>query len=762
MQMKGNDATNAVLSAPSDTHPAQELAAQYSFVPGAQYPPSLAGADTLDVRGILNVLWQRKFQVILIASVLTAMSAYLIFHLAPRYGAEAIILTGERPANLLRPNDRVSSLIPDEEAVQSEVQILSSGNLARQVIAKLNLTAYPEFNPSLRPKDTSILNIVSNHVKRLLQQLGLARPSARQQHLDPETAALNQYFKALGVSPIGRSRAVRVDFASQSPIIAAAVPNMLVELYQQRQMKLKQTAAEEASDWLGEHLAVLRERAQQADAAVDVYRSSQGMIRGKDAILTAEETSSVLLQLEQAQARLAQATTRLNAARSLPSKNYDEAVLEVVQSPLIVDLKQQQATLTARIAKLGETYGPRHPLALAAEAERDSLNKTIARETAKIVAQLSSDVREDAATVAVMKARFDQLKQQALQQEVAKAKLATLEREAAADDSIYRNVLERSKEMETQNGQYSAESDILSRAVIPDQPLFPNKKMLLLLSLIVSSACAVGGVMMLEKRNQGIVSTEQVEKWLGANAIGLVPAVKGLRSVADAPKLCSPEPLQAPFVESIRDLHAKLSLRRAGSPKTIMLASALPGEGKSAVSVALALLIARTGRRTVLIDGDLRKPRLHLAFGLEPTPGLVDYLAGSVTLEDISRGPEAGPLHVIPSGGSASHPADLLGSMRMKTLIAALSQYFDTIVIDTPPVLAAADALVLAPEVDATIFLVKWGKTPQQAAGRALRLLLAAGANVNGVALSMVNVNRMLRYKLDSYYPRGAFRYLQT
>ena len=760
--MRRDDATSGEITAPLATGNEQELAATYSVGPGNHYPKAAAGVETVDVRGVFSVLWRRKFQVIFVTAILTAMAGSLIFQLTPHYGAEAVVLTGEHPPNLLRITDPASSVLPEEEAVQSEVQILSSGTLAREVISGLHLLAYPEFNPSLRPEHDSVLKKAADAIRRLLERAKLVQPAGPRQQLDPETAALAQYFKNLGVSPVGRSRAVRIDFASDSPLIAAAVPNMLVDLYQQRQVTMKRNAAKSADDWLATHLAELRERAEKADAAVNDYRSHQGMIRGKDAILTAEETSSVMLQLEEAQARLAQATTRLKAARHLSSKDYDGSVLEVVQSPLIQDLKQQQATLTARIANLTETYGPRHPQAIAASAQLTSLDKTISRETGKIVAELGSEVQRGVATVAAVQARFDQLKQEALQQEVAKANLSTLEREASADDQIYRDMLERSKEIEAQNGLHSPNSEILSRAVVPDQPFFPNKRLLLLLSLIVSGAFAVGAAMILEKRNQTIVSTEQVEKWLGANAIGLVPAVKGLETVTDAPRLCGPDPSQSPFIESIRDLHAKLSLRRTGSPKTIMIASALPNEGKSAISVALALLIARTGRRTVLIDGDLRKPKLHTAFGLDLGPGLVEYLAGQASLEEVSRECGVGPLHVIPSGGSAPHPADLLASLRMKTLLSALEHYFDAIIIDTPPVLAAADALVLAPEVDATVFLVKWGKTSHHVAARALRLLLSAGGNVNGVVLSMVDINRMLRYRLDAYYPRGAFRYLRT
>ena len=719
--------------------------------------------EEIDVLAVGQRLWRRKFLILCLTALLTVPPAAVILNLTPRYRAEAQVMVEDRKLQIVSMPDVLSAHSPAEDTVLSEVQVITSRDLAKAVVQKLGLKSDPEFNSSLRPLSrVQELERQIAHSLHGLPFLPARRASAENDEAAAETRIVNAFLDKLTVAPLGRSRVIRIVFESESPTTAALAANTIAELYQENQIRAKANAAKGATQWLESHLAELQEKAEGSRVAREQYRREAGLLQGgKDSTLVTQQAGEINRQLVAARTRESEAAARLAYARAAIASHGNEATLsEIVQSPLIQALRQQEASLRQRIADLQTTFGPKYPRVEQAEAELEGLHQAIAREANRITQSLAADVSREKANVNRMIAMLDGTKDAVGKGNEAEAKMATLDRELMSNEAVYLLFLDRVKQTNLQQGSQQPDSQVVSRADPPERPFFPRSGILLSLALVTSGLASTFTALALDRRNSTLVGLDQVQAALGSGSLGFVPLVKGFRREWDALQLFSDKGSLPTFSEAIRNLHARLLLASA-RPKVVMFASALPGEGKSVSSIALALLIAHSGRRAIIVDCDVRRPHVHRAFGLSRASGLTDYLRGT-PFESVVRTVDDLSLDVITAGEPVNHPAPLLASDRMKELLCRLTDEYDLVVIDSSPVLVVSDALVLAPLVDKIVFLVQWARTPQAAAEHAIELLQEAGANIAGTMLSMVNMAKMKAHDLGAGYYRKVQRYYRA
>jgi capsular exopolysaccharide synthesis family protein len=709
--------------------------------------------DEVNLAATWRIISRRKLQIAAVTLFLTALAGGLIYRLTPIYSSVAVVLVGTHKPVLMGRNDSTTGDIISTDIIESEVQVLSSTKLAWQVIQKLGLDRDPEFNPTLSTgKQTKPLKRqVKDALKAAMDYIGIR--SSWTEDESPMSQVLKTFLDDLTILPIAKSHAIRIGFESISPLTAAAVVNTLAESYRERQVAGKVDANTHFEAWLHQHLTGLRDQAKKSAQEVEKYRDSKGLLRGKEGSLVAEQISGLNVLLVEAQARLSQAEAkRAEVRKALALPGAASATAEVLQSELIQKLQQQRAQLSANMAELSTRFRPESEPLVSSKAQYDSLTRTLAAETGKIIRQLDAQVSRSTVEVEHIKAQLAELEDQARQENVASAELATLEWEARADDAIYQNLLSRFKETEIRESSPEPDSEIISPGEVPTYAFFPKPALMISLSAFTAAIIATSIALTLERSRATVGSTRQVETLLGSEVLGLIPAMKGYTTISDAPQICADQLPISLFGRAIRNLHVNLTVGGGAAPKTILVASALSGEGKSSTAVALALLLTSTGRRTIIIDCDLRRPQLHKAFACATDAGLADYLCGRAEIMNIINCNTQWGVHVIAAGGEVAHPGDLLGSVRMKALLAALGDAYDTIILDSPPIAAVSDTLVLAPQVDATIFLMRWRKTPQNIAARSLRHLAAAGANISGVVLTIVNFAQLERDGIDEYY----------
>src|SRR5579883_1506591 len=756
-----------------------------NLVPAASQPPFLpqhsdatlsglrpidAAAREVDLWKFAARLWRRKLAIIVLAFVLFVPAALAIFLLTPLYHAEAVVMIDGSKADILHTKAVLPGIsVPQEDpvsVVQSEIQVITSQQLAKRVIAKLGLLEDPEFNPALRPPSFAkrllgpvvevVLAWAMDAWERLVGPTAPGGAAAQARTRAPMAVATEIFGDKLGAAPVGRSRAIRIFVEATSPETATRIVNTVADLYVADQRDAKVAATKAANEWL-------QARAEELRGEVERSRAEGGLLRGKDATLIAQQISEVSSQLTAARERQSEAEARLAETRKLAAaKGVDRNGAKVVDSPHLQLLRLHESELLQRKADLLTRYGPKYPPVAEINAELVQLRATLKGESDRVIQEMQSDVGRERANVERLASALALLRTRLAEANQAAAHVTTLERGAISKDALYQNLVTRMQETGIEAAVQQPDSVVLSFADPPALPFFPNKHTLLPLALLTSLILAAGAVLALDSRKKGFLAPHELDGALPAGALGLIPTVRGLQSTVDAPGILAAHRSRSAFVEAIGSLHVRLLISSSRRPKSVLIASALPGEGKSSTAMALALLIAKAGRRAVIIDCDIRRPHLDEAFGLARSPGVTEFLTGVAGLSEIVHRNERFGIDIVPAGKAVSHPGELIGSERMPMLLDGLTASHELVIIDSPPLMAVSDALVLAPLADKTVFLVRWAKTPRRIAARALKMLVDADADLAGTMLSLVRLDKLVKHDFEGDYDASVYRYYQA
>jgi capsular exopolysaccharide synthesis family protein len=732
---------------------------------------SLVRDGEVDLKEILRILW-RQNAVIFGTTVVGAILALLItFQIAPIYTATTNVMIDPRKTNVVNLDQVVSGISTDATAVLSEIEVLKSSTLAEKVVNKLGLVVDPEFNAALR-KPSAIARVGSAIVDKLgFGSSGEATPSASANGsslVQPPSASeleLGRVVRAiqnnLDVIPQGRSYVIRIAFQSHDPAKAAAIANTYAEQYTLSQLDAKLEAVERANDWLNDRTKEMREKVAVSDKAVEDYRAKAGLLVARGENLVNQQLSELNTQLVSASADRARAEARMRQVRSVNGQAPDnQTASEVLASPTIQALKNQETDLKKTESDLLERYGDKHPQLINLRAQIRDIDTRIKQETTRIVSSLDGELLAAQAKENTLKANMSQLEQQAAAANQSSIKLNELQREADTNRSLLQTFLSRFSQTEEQSGIQQSDSRVISRANYPTTPTFPRLIINLPVGIGISFVLGIILAFMVEKLDAGFRSSEQVEQTVGLPTLALIPALSFLKDGSPEKHIID-KPVSL-FAEAFRSFRTGLFLTDMEKvPKIILLTSCVPGEGKSSDALCLARSAAGAGQKVVLIDGDLRRSTVHKMLGIQPRVGVSDVVLGRVPLEEALLKDVDSGLIVLPSVTQNGNPPDLLSSSGMEKMLGQLAKAFDLVIIDSPPVLAVSDALVLSRYADRTVFVIRWAKTPRAAVVTALKQLRAAGANLGGVVLSRVNIRQHARYGYgDSmYYYRGYKKY---
>lgn len=714
------------------------------------------GDDLIDIRQLINVL-RRRLSVI-VGSVLltTGITLLVVFQLTPLYTASSLILIDPREQQVVDIEAVMSGLPPDSAAIDSEVEVLRSRTLAARVVAELELVDDPEFNGAL----------VEPGLLASLNPLNLLRSPEDLAPADKARIERNRVIDAfqsnMSVSRRGLTYVISVSFTSQDAAKATRIVNKVSDLYVLEQLEAKFEATRRANDWLNERLSQLRGEVRAAQEAVEIYRSENQLVSTSGVTVNEQQLAELNGQLILARADLAEKEASYRRYRELRrSGSGADTLADVLQSPVIAQLRQQEAEVDRRRAELSSRYGDRHPEMIKVRAEKRDLAVAIDREVGRTVANVENEVVVTRTRVASLQKSLDELQGRSGEGGLKEVRLRELESDADAVRTLYESFLERFKQTTEQTNLQEADSRVLSQATIPTVPSYPNKTLFLALALVGSGVIGVGMAFTLEQLDDAFSSVAQLEKALGVPHLVSVPDVNvdgadvGVKLPFD---IILKRPLSA-YSEAFRALRSGITLSDVDDPpKVVLITSALPGDGKTTTALSLARASAAAGLRTVLVDCDLRRPSVHKSFGSSPELGIVEVLAGQGELDDALMDDPASPLSYLPVNAGAANPPDLLGSRHMATLLENLREKCDMVVIDSAPVLPVVDSRVLSRSVDKVVFVVKWRDTPRDAAANALKDLHEYGADVAGVVFERLDLKRQKRYSYgDSGYYYGRY-----
>ncbi|HEY0835682.1 MAG TPA: polysaccharide biosynthesis tyrosine autokinase [Azospirillum sp.] len=702
--------------------------------PEMDYPMPAAGPD---LRFVSRVLLGRKWLIASMVTVVTGLSAVGVSLLEDKYTSNALLLVDNRQVRIVQEADQVLGTIPaSDEALLSEIEILKSNQVLGQVLADLKLADNPDFNPPAEEtKEPTLGAQALGYARQLTARVwgdappavvadalgmvggyvqGLEQRDAR--HEGGSDRILERLRRKLDVLIVGRSRVIRVEFTAKDPELAAAVVQKLVARYMETRQQMDRALATGAISWLQDRIGTLQKEVQLADHELEQVRFKSGLMRGQaGGPMAVQELEQTRLRLSEAAANRARMVAQADALERYERTGNWNAIGGSIASPVVAQLRATVSTLQTEMAQVSKQYGPKHPRLMDLQARLGEASSSLQNEIRREI----NGVRE-AASVAVEQ-------EKALKEMVAGletrytasasddgVKLRQLEAEATAKHQLLDSLLKRLEEVQAQqdNRAFPTGVKLISPAQVPHQPSGPFRTLLTLAGFAAALLLAITTVFALELMRRRVRTPDAIRRTLGITSIHVVPhhTVRGRRA-ARLYEIFQTQPFSL-FSEAMRALFRN-HLSDVGPIGSIAVTSARPRDGKTSLTLATAQVAAQAGRRVVVVDTDFRRSRIDDLFALSGKPGLSDWIAGTVTLDEILYESSEVPFAMVPAGRLISSTLDRFNVDCLVDLMAALSPRYDLVVFDTAPVLAVSDARVVCAAATKVLFVARWGHTTQ-------------------------------------------------
>jgi len=693
-------------------------------LPAGQDLPRPAAApdadDEIDLLALLATLWRGKWWIALVTAAAMGVGVWYAFVAAtPMYTASATVVLDNREEQVVDLQNVMSGLSGDQATVNTEVEVLQSRGLARELVAELSLIDDPEFNATLRPAPRFSPGAV-------LALLGLVTPTP----LDPQQVldkTIDNVLAATSVSNVRQSYVFRVTMVTQSPQKSALMANTLAEVYIEDQLAVKYAATDSAVEWLANRVAELKVDVEEAEEAVKNFNARTDLI--SPAALEALNRQAKDLRARVDEADLARQAAEDRVVSLTAARDTGDTVLmaEAAGDPTLDRLLDQPGS------------------AAAAQARIDTL-----------IARAATDRDRAAAQRRALEASYESLNARIEAQSDDLVQLQQLRREAEATATIYTFFLNRLKETEVQRGIQQPDSRVLSEAVVPTGASAPRKPLVVALAMMLGLMGGSALVLGREAMQNTFRGSEELAERTGMRVLGTIPRIPARKRRMVVDYILSKPASNA--AEAIRNLRTSLMLSNVDAPPQIILStSSVPSEGKTTLSILLAHNLAALGKRVLLVEGDMRRRVFGSYFEVDKDVGLVGVLTGEVPLDQAVTHNAALGIDILHSEKPNANAADLYSSDRFAAMLDDMRHRYDAIIVDTPPVLVVPDARVAARHVDAVVMSVRWDHTNKAQVRAALEMFSSVGIKVTGLVLGQVDPRGLKRYGYGQYGGYGQY-----
>jgi polysaccharide biosynthesis transport protein len=698
--------------------------------------------EKLLVMSDLREVWLFAQRNALLVGVITlgmaVFAVVMALILPPHYAGKAIVMLDPRQKNLTNIESVMSSLPADSAVIRSEMDVIQSRAVANRVIDELNLLKDNKFNPSLS---------VTGWISRLFASSKEEAKAKREEQ--NRTSAFLRLQRSLEVQNDGRSYSINITYRDRSPEKAAAIANSYADQYLVDQLEVKYEASQRATAWLAKRMESLREEVRAAEKAVEDFKTANNLVNVGDETITQKQLTTINSQLLQARAERSQAEARLVSVKNLSPEQLATSSV-VLSSPLIQKLREQEAEVRRKEADLATRYGDRHPKMIDVRNELQGIKDKIGEEILKTTASLQNDLDIAENKTLTLEKEMGNIEAETGTGNQAMVTLRQLQREAQATRSLYEGFLNRSKQIAEQQDMQVADARIIARADIPMKPYFPNLWIFLALGVGLGGMIGFITAMILEYLDRGIRALSFIEKNYGVPALGLVPIAETAEGQLPTDYILE-KPLSA-YAEALRSIRTAIHFSNVDHPpKVMVVTSSLPNEGKTVFCASFARMLAKSGNRVLLIDADMRRPRLHSLLSLDKTrPDLAMVLAGDAPLSEAIQKDVSGA-DVIIARTKTPNPQDLLSSRQMEKLLAGVRQDYDMVIIDTPPIMAVSDSALASKLADCTVYVVRWASTPREVVAESLKQFANYNIKLTGIVLTQVDLMQQKQYGYGDY-----------
>jgi capsular exopolysaccharide synthesis family protein len=643
-----------------------------------------------------------------------------------------------------------------DQYYNTQYSILRSRGLARRVVRRLQLHEHPLFNgsaPEQRGPLKAIRDIRQSFGAAVGRVAGRGDATAARQSAPDETAVesalIERLLAGLEVVPEKSTRLVEIVYTSPDPGFAALAANTLAEEYAQQNLDLRLETIRKNLAWLGDELKKQERKVTEAEAAMTRYREE------RNALSLEDRQNIVVARLNQLNDTVTRArTTRLQKEGVYeqlktvdPASDAAEAFPAIATNQNVVEAKNRVAELSAERARLAGRYLPGHPAMAKIEAQIDDARRALGAQRARVIEAARNDYASALAEERSFAAQLEAQKAAAMDLDRKSGGYLVLQREAESNRQVYQSLLQQEKELRVISNSRTNNVQLMDRADVPGAPFSPNMRRDWFTALMAGLILALGLAFGMEYLDDTVKTPEDVSKRLKLPLLGLVPALDRPR----VPLLSEAVPHN--FGESFRSLRTSLAFTSGtAGPRVIAVTSSQPLEGKTTTACNLAMALALGGSRVLLVDGDMRRPGLHKVMGIGNDVGLSHLLVGQARVREVVQRTREPNLFAITAGRIPPNPSELLSSERMQNFVANLkSGPFEWVIIDTPPVLAVTDAVVVARGMSGVVFVIGSEMTRRVHAERAIEILMSGRPMSIGTVLNRVDFNRN-KYYYSRYY----------
>jgi capsular exopolysaccharide synthesis family protein len=692
------------------------------------------------------IVKRRKLILTTLAVILTAVVIY-VFTAVPIYRGTTQILIERANPNLLSPQDMFAIDPSGQDFYQTQYRILESRAIAREVIKRLNLGRHPEYKSS----DGSGFSLLSP-----LSWFAAPVPktAARQQEI--EAGLVGAFQSRVSIKPIRNSRIVEISFESADPKLAAMGANGVAQAYIDWNLGLRIKSTQSASVFLDEQVKQAKQKMEVSEQAIQQYREKYGLslMATKNADTAAAEDISrqrlrqVSSQLMEATNRRIEAEIKYRKAQELSrSSELADSIPEVVMNPIIISMKDKEIQLIRERSEKAGKYGPKHPVMEALNQELENLRKQKRLEIGNIVSALRANYEVAARQEGSLSSALRSSEGETISRDKISIQFQVLQQEAESNRQLYDLLLKRMKETSVTEENRTVNIHVVDAAELPSGPVKPQKAKGMLFALVLGLGLGTGAAFFIEYLDDTVKNPEDIEKYFDVPYLGSIPRFETHEEGKIDSDLMVLDNPKSPISEAYRGLRTGILFSTPDrSPKVILVTSATASEGKTITCANIALVMAYAGERTLLVDLDMRRPRLHKSLNMKNDQGISNILVGDGDWRSVVKEAKVPNLHFLSSGPIAPNPAELIASGKMKSLLEEWRESYDRIIIDSAPISAVTDPVLLSRLVDGTVIVTHAGITSRHIVASALRQIGDVQGRILGAVLNDIDTTH------DNYY----------
>ena len=716
--------------------------------------------EVIDLRQYWRILMSHKWGILGFSTIVTLLTVLVVFNITPVYKGTSTLLIESQQTNVVSIQE-VYGLDGSSEYLLTQFEILKSRSLARKVILKYDLLNHPAYNlpeaelpeklqfiQSFSFRDTAaeyfpdlfpiqIEEIIEGSEEVILEEM------------------ITSFLGNLTISPVRKTQLVMISFESTDAKLAADMANAVGDTYIEDNLAAKLELTVKATTWLNKQLKNQRVDLTAAEQRLQQYRERERIIGADGGLGMAErEIELVSSKLVDAKRERLELESLFNQIQEIGSKNASKLQLipSILGHALVQNLKDVVAGVELKRSEVSNRYGKKHPKMKAINSELSRAYSNLNRQILSIARSIENRYKIALATVESLEGSLDSTRDDMQQLSGKEYKLKELQQDVDTKRALFEQFYTRFSETNATGDLKTANARITDLASKPIDPIKPKKKLIVALAFVASFMFAVMVAFLLKALDNTIKTSIEVEAKLGEVMLGLLPLLPTTRKQPNPSYNHYLEEPHSTYSESLRTIRTGIILSSLDNPyKTISVTSSVPGEGKTSTALGLAFSLAQVGT-VLLIDADMRRPSIHKALGLiQQKTGLSNLVAQTHAMEECIHTYEQGGFDVLTCGIIPPNPSELLSSERFKELIMGLSKIYDKIVIDTAPCQAVSDALVLAPIVDAYLYVVKSEATTSHLAKNGLKRIRQVNGNIAGVVLNQVDVKKAEKYYGEDY-----------